>query len=102
MVRGCERCASVANEPPKSRDHAWSWPTKPMDRVHIDYFEYDSKPYLILVNRFSKWMEVKVMHKTDTMNTIRTLKHWFSALGLPNQLVSDNRTPFTSAEFGPV
>ena len=70
-----------------------------MDRIHLDYFDYDSKPYLILVDNFSKWMEVQVMHKTDALSTIKTLKHWFTTLRLPHQLVSDNGTQFTSTEF---
>ena len=83
MVKSCENCASVANEPPKSHDHQWSSLSEPMDRIHIDYFDYDSKPYLILVDSFSKWMEGQVMNKTDALSTITTLKHWLTTLGLP-------------------
>ena len=100
MVMDCKECAKVVNEPPKSLVHRWSWAAKPMDRIHIDYFEFEAMFFLIMVDSYSKWMEVKEMKKTNSFSTIRTLKHWFASLGLPNQLVTDNGPQFTSLEFG--
>ena len=55
-VKKCNECQQVANEPPKSRDHPWSWPSKPMDRVHLDFFIYQNMNYLIMVDSYSKSM----------------------------------------------
>ena len=41
IVKLCQSCEKVPNEPKKSQPHPWDWPTNPIDRVHIDYFEYD-------------------------------------------------------------
>ena len=38
LVQSCSDCAIVANSPPKNKPHPWDWPTKPMDRVHLDLF----------------------------------------------------------------
>ena len=39
------------------------------------------------------------MLKTDSTSTIRIIQHWFSTLGLPFQVVTDNGSQFTSSEF---
>ena len=84
---------------PKSLVHPWTWPDKAMDRVHIDFLEYNDKSILLLVDAYSKWAEAKLMTKTDSASTIDCLKHWFAAYGLPKQVVSDNGGQFTSAMF---
>ena len=99
VVKECQMCPSVANEMPKSVVHPWSWPIKPMDRIPVDFFEYEKYQFLLFVDSYSKWMDVKLMRKTDTASTIKCLKHWFSIYGLPNQLISDNGSQFTSQEF---
>ena len=99
VVKECDACLKVANEMPKSVTHPWSWPVKAMDRVHVDFFEYENNVYFIFVDSYSKWVDVQVMRKTDSSSTIKCLKHWFSMYGLPNQLVSDNGKQFTSQEF---
>ena len=65
----------------------------------LTFFEYENNAYFIFVDSYSKWMDVQLMRKTDTASTITCLKHWFSIYGLPNQLISDNGTQFTSEEF---
>ena len=99
MVRECKNCEKESNVPPKSDPHPWSWPTKPMDRVHVDYFEYNDVDFLIMVDSYSKWVDVEIITKCNSTNTINCLRKWFSHYGLPNQLISDNGSQFTSEEF---
>ena len=70
-----------------------------MDRIHIDYFEYNGINFLLMVDSYSKWLEVEMIRKCDTSNTIKCLNKWFSCYGLPNQLVSDNGPQFVSDQF---
>ena len=53
-----------------------------------------------MVDAHSKWPEVVPMNSTTTEKTITELRKIFSAHGLPEQLVSDISTQFTSEEFG--
>ena len=90
----------MENAPPKDTTHPWAWPSKPMDRVHIDYFgPFYGKTYLILVDSYSKWCEVEVKKQIHATSTIDTCRLWFSKYGLPNQVVTDNDTQFTSNQF---
>ena len=100
LVEKCCQCKKVENAPPKDTTHPWAWPSKPMDRVHIDYFgPFYGKTYLILVDSYSKWCEVEVKKQIHATSTIDTCRLWFSKYGLPNQVVTDNGTQFTSNQF---
>lgn len=55
--------------------------------------------FLITTDSFSKWPEIFEVQKTDTENTLNKLREVFSRFGLPNTIVSNNGTPFTSSEF---
>jgi len=54
---------------------------------------------LIVVDAYSKWLEVKPTKTTTTQVTIRLLDELFSAYGAPVTIVSDNGTQFTAGEF---
>jgi hypothetical protein len=57
--------------------------------------------FFLIVNAYSKWMEVHV-HATcssTSTTTIKLLRKSFASLGLPEVLVLDNATTFTSEEF---
>ena len=41
IVKLCQNCKKISNEPNKSQPHPWSLPANPIDRRHIDYFEYN-------------------------------------------------------------
>ena len=51
------------------------------------------------MDSYSKWPEIIQMRLTLTAATVSQLHKLFSAYGLPEQLVTDNRPQFLSAEF---
>lgn len=55
--------------------------------------------FMIVVDAKSKWLEVIPMKSITSYNTIRSLREIFARFGLPNVLVTDNGTNFTSKEF---
>ena len=57
------------------------------------------KMFLLIVDAHSKWMEVAVVPSATTQSTIEKLWGMFATHGLPDILVSDNGTAFTSTEF---
>jgi hypothetical protein len=54
---------------------------------------------LIVVDAYSKWLEVFPMKKITSTNTIECLRECFSRYGLPITLVSDNGPQLKSDEF---
>ena len=100
LVKSCPDCAVVKQSPAKAPLHPWSWPTRPWERIHIDFAgPFMNKSFLIVVDAYSKWAEVIEMSQTTAARTISALRQVFSSLGIPEQIVSDNGPQFISSEF---
>ena len=55
--------------------------------------------FLIMIDAYSKWMEVFPTTRSTTQVTIESLRKAFSVHGPPDVIVSDNATCFVSDEF---
>ena len=55
--------------------------------------------FLIVVNSHSKWLDVIFVLIANSVTTIRELRKLFATHGIPEIVVSDNGTAFTSVEF---
>ena len=99
-VRNCQACQQHLNAPAKAPLHPWEWPERAWSRVHVDYAgPLDGLMFLIVIDAYSKWMEVVPVKSATSQVTIDKLRSIFVTHGLPEMLVSDNGTAFTSAEF---
>ena len=100
LSKSCPSCQSIKNTPQPAPLHPWIWPTKPWQRIHIDFAgPFLDRHFLVVVDAHSKWPEVFEMPSTSTAKTIAVLRHLFAAYGLPEQVVSDNGPQFTAEEF---
>ena len=96
----CKECAQQRNDPAAHPLRPWPLPSGPWRRLHIDHAgPFQGQLYLIVVDAYSKWLEVKPVANTSSATTIRTLQSIFSTHGLPKVLVSDNASGFKSEEF---
>ena len=98
-VGECEACQAARNLPSVAPLHYWTWPSRPWQRIHIDYAEKDGSNFLVIVDSHSKWMEVFLMSPTTSTRIMTALRSVFARFGLPEELVSDNGPQFTSTEF---
>ena len=57
------------------------------------------KMFFVLIDTHSKWMDVYPVNSATSATTIECLRTSFSNHGLPELLVSDNGTCFTSTDF---
>ena len=100
LVKACPQCQSVRSSPSVAPLHPWSWPSRPWQRIHVDYAgPFRGRNFLIVVDAHSKWPEVIQMNSTTSSATIHELRRLFATYGLPEQLVSDNGPQFVSDEF---
>lgn len=75
-------------------------PARPWQRVAADIFQWEGGHYLVVVDYFSRYIEVANLPKLITATTVERLKVIFARFGIPETLVTDNGPQFASCEFG--
>ncbi|KRY59948.1 Uncharacterized protein T03_8367 [Trichinella britovi] len=106
LVRTCELCQQSRALPPHAPVHKWESPRILWSRMHVNLAgPICGKNYLIVVDAFSKWLEVRVLKNTTSELVISCLRHPWTSMcqisihGLPDIIVADNGTQFTSHIF---
>lgn len=100
MILSCEICIknSKANKKQPLTNHEIS--NIPWYKVGADLFQYKTDNYLIIVDYYSKYVEIKnLKDNTVSNNVINCFKEIFSRQGIPKILVTDNGPQFISKEF---
>ena len=72
---------------------------RPWSRVAVDLADYEGRDYLILVDAFSRWIEIKGMASTTSSAVIKKLREIFTIHGYPDEIHSDNGPQFASDQF---
>ena len=100
LVRSCHLCQESQKLPPAAPMNPWPWPARPWSRIHVDYAgPVNGKMLLIMVDAHSKWIEVHAVGAATSAATIERMRTSFAAYGVPDMLVSDNGSAFTSQEM---
>ena len=99
MVENCKICAKYRQQRAEPRIPT-PFPERPWQVIATDLFELDNLNYLIVVDYFSRFIEVAALKKTtQSHEVIRALKGIFARHGIPEQVRSDNGPQYASAEF---
>uniref|UniRef100_A0A3B3C9Q2 Gypsy retrotransposon integrase-like protein 1 n=1 Tax=Oryzias melastigma TaxID=30732 RepID=A0A3B3C9Q2_ORYME len=97
-VENCTVCARevhVAPEPLMTTQ----LPSRPWQRVAADLFQWNRAMYLLVVDYFSRYIEVANLTSTTAVPVVNKLKAIFARHGVPETLVTDNGPQFSAAEF---
>lgn len=90
-VKGCRNCQESAAAKAPAPLCPWEFPSRPWSRLHVDYVgPFLGKFFLIIVDAYSKWMDVYPVKGPTAESTIDCLEQSFCIHGLPDTLVSDN------------
>lgn len=102
-VRNCDSCQQTRNSSTKAPLHHWPVPTRRWQRLHIDFAEIrlhgQPRNLFLVVDAYSKWLEVFLMGSITTEKTIERLRTLFASYGFPEEIVSDNGPQLVSDEF---
>ena len=100
LAKSCQSCQAVKGSPPVVPLHPWVWSLRPWQRVHLDFAgPFQGAMFLVCVDAYSKWPEVRVMSSTTVSKTLNVLREWFTSHGIPEQIVTDNGPQFIAEEF---
>ncbi|XP_060089380.1 LOW QUALITY PROTEIN: uncharacterized protein K02A2.6-like, partial [Heteronotia binoei] len=99
-VRRCGTCQESRPDPPSAPATRWETTRKPWSRLHIDFAgPFQGQIFLIIVDAYTKWLEVIPVGSTSSAAAIRALRKVLCTHGIPDTIVSDNGAAFTSGDF---
>ena len=100
IVRSCEPCQKNMPFEPSTPLNLWNLPQTPWDRIHIDFTgPYHGFHWFVVIDAYSRWLEIFPLQNATTHAVIVKLRELFARFGICRQIVSDNGSQFTSAEF---
>ena len=99
IVRECPGCQNSRNLT-ECKYSSWPDPQQPWKRIHMDFAgPFLGHMYLIVVDAYTKWLDVIVMGHVTSCKIIEKLQEIFATHGLPQIIVTDNGTNFASSEM---
>ena len=97
-TRRCQECIR-RSQPPKEPLQAHEVPQEPWERIAMDYFYMNGRLYILICDYFSKFPFLFQVKTTSFANLKDHLEELFSVEGIPDEIMSDNGTPFNGKEF---
>ena len=99
MIKKCEICLSYSKsnspEPLILRpvpDHVWQ-------DVAMDFMRLQNEDYIVMVDYFSKFVEIQKLTSKTATSVVSVLKRTFRTHGIPARLFSDGGPPFDSRVY---
>lgn len=103
QIQNMIECCRICNEDKKNNIESLipaPFPDRPWQTIGLDFFKFKSVDYLLVVDYYSRFIELAAMNKNKTISEVlRVLKSLFARHGIPETLRSDNGPPFCSADY---
>lgn len=100
-VKKCHGCTMVSAPPPPEPLKRTILPNEPWQHIALDFLGPlpSGDNLLVIVDYFSRFVEVEIMRKIDTADTIKRLRPIFARFGFPESITADNGRQLVSNEF---
>ena len=98
-INNCNLCATYQKQQEAEPLRTIPTPDLPYAFFGCDLFDYESKKYILLVDYYSKFINVVQLESTVTSHVVIAMKYVFSIHGIPTRLMSNNGPQFSSSEF---
>ena len=96
----CSDCVKIApSNPHNVSTEPPSLPDYPFQSLCADFFTYKGKNYLIIVDRYSNWLNIMRLAKDTSENVISVLRQYFSTYGICEILSTDGAKVFMSEKL---
>lgn len=99
LVTKCPEC--MKNRPTQRKEPLITTrlPQRPWQQIGADICEYEKENYLIVIDYFSRYLEIAHLPDMTSGTTCARLKNIFARWGCPDELHTDNGRQFSSKEF---
>ena len=98
-VQSCNTCKTFRHQQRKEPMINHEIPSRAWEKVGTDLFQYGRRQYVLVVDYYSKFVDVRLLEDTSSSTTIKQLKSIFSVHGIPETVISDNDPQYSSKEF---
>ncbi|CAI6376903.1 unnamed protein product [Macrosiphum euphorbiae] len=98
-VKSCELCAKYQDSKSKEYMRPSETPDDSWQIVGIDIFHINNMNFLLVIDYFSKYVEIALLKKIDSNHVISELVPIFARFGIPSVLKSDGGRQLTSEQF---
>ena len=98
LVKNCNLCCKEQYqraEPLRSSE----LPDLPFQKVGTDLFEWSNRTYLLLIDYYSRYIEIALLNHPTAREVITNLKSIFARHRIPEQVISDNGPQYSSQAF---
>ena len=97
------RCGSCRynspSNPPEIDKSEPDLPPYPFHTLCADFFSYEGKTYLTLVDKYSNWISIMKPNRDDSASLVKLLRQFFMIYGVCEVLASDGAKVFVSKEM---
>ena len=98
LVFNCPVCQKQQVQRPEPL-HPTPFPQRPWERLGADLFDWKGSKYLLLVDYFSRFIEIAKLSGESCAEVVKHMKSIMARHGVPAVVVSDNGPQFSAAEF---
>lgn len=97
LVKNCTICENY--RPANANDLLMPHeiPNSPFQKVSADILDFAGKSYIVIMDYYSKWLELMPLKGKTARDVVKAFKIAFSCHGIPSIVISDNM-PFNSYE----
>ena len=99
LVSQCDICAEHHMSNPREPMAVGEIPSRPWEFVSTDLFTFHGDDYLLIVDSYSRFIEIAKLTNTSSNTVIQHTKSIFARHGIPATLRSDNGPQYSSDEF---
>ena len=89
MVKDCATCQKFQSAQPKMPILQPDCPTHPWEQLGTDIFEFKGYKYLIVVDYYSRFPVVRLLHDTIAETVWTHFKTILAEHGLPSTIIAD-------------
>lgn len=98
-VQSCEHCMQHRSSQNREPLICSPLPERPWQRIAADFAEYKKENFLVVVDYYSRFIEIVKMSSTSAVATLKALMPLYARYGNPEEIVTDNGPQFSSEEF---
>ena len=98
LVRECPKCIKFRVQRAEPLIPS-TLPSLPWQKVGTDLFEWERNTYLLIVDYYSRWIEIAKLTGLTANSVINHTKSIFARYGIPETVISDNGPQFSSDAY---